>query len=130
VHSPTEGNYKEHLLFDLLNESGGAKLAICCDDGLQTPEARRVREKVAIAEAQRRGLKCLNKAKSDSRSMQRFQLRSKEKVLQKELERVRAKLEKLDLTHQTDRISAEPLEAPLDPCGRIKGKQSARRDRA
>ena len=35
AHNPTEGNYREHFLFDLLNEADGAGLSIFCDDGLQ-----------------------------------------------------------------------------------------------
>ena len=74
AHNPTEGNYMEHFLFDLLNEADGAKLSICCDDGLQTEQVRLEREKVAIAETRRRGLTCLNKGIIDNLSMQRFRL--------------------------------------------------------
>jgi len=90
--NPTEGNYKEYLLFDLLNEVGEAELSICCDDGLQTAEARRKREKIAIDDTVRQGLRCLNRGQTNDIAMQRFQLKSKEKVLQNELERIRAKL--------------------------------------
>lgn len=93
----------EHFLFALLNEADGAKLSICCDDRLQAIQVRLECEKVAISEARSRGLKCLNKGKGviDSLAMQRFRLESKEKILQRELQRVRAKLEQLDLASAT-----------------------------
>ena len=62
-------------------------------------QVRLEREKVAIAEARRQGLQVLNRGKKtdekiDNSSMQRLLLTSKERALQKELERVRAKLKK------------------------------------
>src|SRR6266446_7939314 len=94
ARNPTQGNHMEHLMFDLLNEAGGAELSVCCI-GLESQKDRRVFEKNAIIEARRQGLTCLNKGESADIRMQRFRLESEERMLIKDLARVRAKLAKL-----------------------------------
>jgi hypothetical protein len=60
-------------------------------------KARRQFERKAIAEAARQGLICINKrGYSGDVSMQRFVLESEARMLAKDLERVRAKLAKLN----------------------------------
>jgi hypothetical protein len=93
--NPTQGNKMEHLLFHLLAEAGEAELSICRCVGLESEDARRSIESDAIAEARQEGLACLNRGKSDDIRMQRFRLKSEERMLSCDLKRVRAKLAKL-----------------------------------
>jgi hypothetical protein len=96
ANSPTEGNKVEHLLYDLLKEAGEAELSVCCI-GMDKQKARRQFEREAIAKAARQRLICINKrGYSGDVSMQRFVLQSEARMLVKDLERVRAKLAKLD----------------------------------
>ena len=96
ANSPTEGNKVEHLLHDLLKEAGEAQLSVCCI-GVDEQKARRQFEREAIAKAARQRLICINKrGYSGDVSMQRFVLQSEARMLVKDLERVRAKLAKLD----------------------------------
>jgi hypothetical protein len=94
VHTPTQGNKMEQLIFDLLTEAGEAQLSICCD-GLKSQNNRSNRETNAIAEARRKGLACLNRGKDDDVRMQQFRLESEERMLVNDLKRVRSKLAKL-----------------------------------
>ena len=95
ANNPTEGNKVEHLLHDLLTKVGEAQLSICCI-GVDEQKTRRQFEKEAIANAVRQGLTCINKAGCrDDVLMQRFILQSAEKMLLRDLRRVRAKLVKL-----------------------------------
>jgi hypothetical protein len=96
ANSPTEGNKIEHLLHDLLKEAGEAELSVCCI-GMDAQKARHQFEREAIAKGARQGLICINKrGYSGDVSMQRFVLQSEARMLAKDLERVRAKLAKLD----------------------------------
>jgi predicted DNA-binding WGR domain protein len=79
-----------------LKEAGEAELSVCCI-GMDAQKARHQFEREAIAEAARQGLICINKrGYSGDVSMQRFVLQSEARMLAKDLERVRAKLAKLD----------------------------------
>jgi hypothetical protein len=97
-HPPTEGNKAEHLLHDLLREAGEADLTVCCTGvTLDEQKARRNFEKEAVAATQRERLMCLNSGGySVDVPMRRFVLKSEAKMLLSDLERVRAKLAKLD----------------------------------
>ena len=92
--NPTQGNKMEHLMFHLLAEASEAHLSIYRCVGL-AQEARRSIESNAIAKARREGLACLNRGKDDDIQMQRFRLKSEERMLNCDLKRVRAKLAKL-----------------------------------
>lgn len=94
ARNPTQGNHIEHLMLDLLTEAGEAELSICCL-GLESQKDRRGFETTKITEARRQGLKCLNRGKPTDIRMQRFRLESEERMLIKDLARVRAKLAKL-----------------------------------
>jgi hypothetical protein len=96
-HPPTEGNKTEHFLHDLLQEAGEADLAVCCTGvTLDEQKARRKFEKEAVAATQQEHLMCLNTGGySVDVPMRRFVLESEEKMLLRDLERVRAKLAKL-----------------------------------
>jgi hypothetical protein len=93
-HPPAEGNKAEHLLHDLLREAGEAGLSVCCTGARQ--KARRNFEKEAVAATERERSMCLNAGGySVDVAMQRFVLKSEEKMLIKRLECVRARLAKL-----------------------------------
>jgi hypothetical protein len=96
-HPPAEGNKAEHLLHDLLQEAGEADLSVRCTGlSLDEQKARRKFEKQAVAETQQERLMCLNTGGySVDVPMRRFVLKSEEKMLLRDLERVRAKLAKL-----------------------------------
>jgi hypothetical protein len=96
-HPPTEGNKVEHLLHDLLREAGEADLSVCCTGvTLDEQKARREFEKEAVAATRQEHLMCLNTGGcSVDIPMRRFVLKSEEKMLLSDLERVRAKLAKL-----------------------------------
>jgi hypothetical protein len=97
-HPPTEGNKTEHLLHNLLKEAGEADLSVCCTGvTLDEQKARRNFEKEAVVATQQERLMCLNKGgHSVDVLMWRFVLKSEEGMLLRDLERVRAKLAKLD----------------------------------
>jgi hypothetical protein len=97
-HPPTEGNKVEHLLHDLLKEAGQADLSVCCTGvTLGEQKTRRKFEKTAVAATHQEGLMCLNSGGYPvDPLMQRFALKSEEKMLLRGLERVLAKLAKLD----------------------------------
>ena len=96
-HPPAEGNKAEHLLHDLLQAAGEADLSVCCTGvTLDEQKARRKFEKEAVAATQQECLMCLNTGGySVDVPMRRFALESEEKMLLRDLERVRAKLAKL-----------------------------------
>ena len=96
-HPPTEGNKVEHLLHDLLREAGEADLSVCCTGlTLDEQKARRKFEKEAVAATQQERLMCFNNGGySVDVPMQRFVLKSEEKMLLMRLQYVRAKLAKL-----------------------------------
>lgn len=94
VQSPTQGNHMEFLLLDLMTEAGEAELSIS-HLGVESQKERTVLETAAVAEARRLGQKCLNRGGLTDIRMQRFRLESEERMLIKDLERVRAKLAKL-----------------------------------
>jgi hypothetical protein len=81
-------------MLDLLTEAGGVGLSICCL-GLESQKDRLGFERTAVTEARRQGLTCLNKRVPIDIRMQRFRLESEERMLIKDLARVRAKLAKL-----------------------------------
>ena len=96
-HPPAEGNKAEHLLHDLLREAGETGLCVCCT-GVTVDEqkARHKFEKEAVAATQRERSMCLNAGGYPvDVPMQRFVLKSEEKMLIKRLECVRARLAKL-----------------------------------
>ena len=97
-HPPAEGNKVEHLLHDLLHEAGEADLSVCCTGvTLDEQKARRKFEKEAVAATQQERLMCLNQGGySVDVPMRRFALKSQENMLLRDLERVRAKLARLD----------------------------------
>src|SRR5260370_41928607 len=97
ARNPTRGNVMEHLMFDLLTKAGEAELCVCCL-GLKSKKDRLGFEKTAIKEARGQGLKCLNRRGLTDIRMQRFRLESEEKMLTKDLARVRAKLAELSAT--------------------------------
>ena len=92
-HPPAEGNKAEHLL----QEAGEADLSVCCTGvTLDEQKARRKFEKEAVAATEQERLMCLNTGGySVDVRMRRFVLESEEKILLRDLERVRAKLAKL-----------------------------------
>jgi hypothetical protein len=92
--SPTQGNKMEHFLHDLIEEAGEAELSICCV-GLEPEKVRCHFENTAIAEARKQGLECLNRGRPDDVRMRRFRLESEARMLNKDLEHVRAELAKL-----------------------------------
>ena len=96
-HPPADGNKAEHLLHDLLQAAGEADLSVCCTGvTLDDQRARRNFEKEAVAATQQECLMCLNTGGySVDVPMRRFVLESEEKMLIRDLERVRAKLAKL-----------------------------------
>jgi hypothetical protein len=96
-HPPAEGNKVEHLLHDLLREAGEADLSVCCTGvTLDEQKARRKFEKEAVATTQQERLMCFNNGGySVDVPMQRFVLKSEEKMLLMRLQHVRAKLAKL-----------------------------------
>ena len=96
-HPPGEGNKAEHLLHDLLREASEADLSVCCTGlTLDEQKARREFEKEAVAATQRERLMCLNAGGySIDDPMRRFVLKSAEKMLTRDLERVRVKLANL-----------------------------------
>jgi len=96
-HAPAEGNKAEHLLHDLLQEAGEADLSVCCTGvTLDEQKARRRFEREAVDATQRERLMCLNKGGySVEVLMRRFVLKSEEKMLLRDLERIRIKLAKL-----------------------------------
>ncbi|MGA8481387.1 MAG: hypothetical protein WB696_25745 [Chthoniobacterales bacterium] len=96
-YPPAEGNKAEHLLHDLLQEAGEADLSVCCTGvTLDEQKARRNFEKEAVAATQQERLMCLNKGGySVDVPMRRFVLESEEKMLRRDLERIRTKLAKL-----------------------------------
>jgi hypothetical protein len=97
-YPPAEGNKAEHLLHDLLKEADDVELSVWCTGlTLDEQKARRKLEKDAVATTQEDRVMCLNKGGySVDVPMQRFILKTEEKMLLEELERVRAKLAKLD----------------------------------
>jgi hypothetical protein len=96
-HPPAEGNKAEHLLHDLLREAGEADLSVCCTGvTLGDQKARRKFEKEAVAATQQERLMCFNNGGyAVDVPMQRFVLKSEEKMLLKRLQHVRANLAKL-----------------------------------
>jgi hypothetical protein len=96
-HPPAEGNKVEHLLHDLLKEADEAELSVCCTGvTLDEQKARRNFEKEAVAATQQERLMCLNTGGySVDDPMRRFILKSAEKMLIRDLERVRVKLANL-----------------------------------
>jgi len=96
-HPPAEGNKAEHLLHDLLQEACEADLSVCCTGvTLDEQKARRKFEKEAVAATQQERVMCLNSGGySVDVPMRRFVLESEQKMLLRDLERVRAKLAKL-----------------------------------
>ena len=96
-HPPAEGNKAEQLLHDLLREAGEAGLSVCCTGvTLDEQKARRNFEKEAVAATQQEHSMCLNAGGySVDVTMQRFVLKSEEKMLIMRLQHVRAKLAKL-----------------------------------
>ncbi len=94
ARNPKRGNNMEFLLLDLLAEAGEAELSISCL-GLESQKDRRGFETTAVTDARRQGLKCLNKGGLTDCRMQRFRLESEDRMLTKDLARVRAKLAKL-----------------------------------
>jgi hypothetical protein len=98
VHNPTKGNHMEYLMLDLLTEAGGAELSICYL-GLESKKEREGYEKTAITEARRQGPACIiNRGGPIDIRMQIFRLKSEERMLVIAMERVRAKLVKLEAT--------------------------------
>jgi hypothetical protein len=97
-HPPAEGFKVEHLLHDLLERADEVELSVCCTGvTLDEQKARRNFEKEAIAATRRERLMCLNTGGySVDVPMRRFVLKSEEKMLLSDLERVRAKLAKLN----------------------------------
>ena len=96
-HPPEEGNKAEHLLHDLLREAGEADLSVCCTGvTLDEQKARRKIEKQAVVATLQEHLMCLNTGGYPiDGPMRRFVLKSEEKTLLGDLDRVRAKLAKL-----------------------------------
>jgi hypothetical protein len=97
ANHPTEGNRVQHLVHALLKEAGEVDLSACCTGvTLEEQMSRRKIENDAIAATQQERLMCLNKGGySIDDSMLRFVLKSEEKILLKDLERVRARLARL-----------------------------------
>jgi hypothetical protein len=97
-YPPAEGNKAEHLLHDLLEDADEVELSVCCTGlTLDEQKARRKFEKEAVTATHRESMMCLNKGGySVDVPMQRFVLESEEKMLLADLERVRAKLAKLN----------------------------------
>ena len=94
-HNPTKGNAGEYLLHELLIEAGEAGLSVCCL-GLKPEKDRNNFERAKIVEARQQGLQCLNRGGPPlDLLMRRFCLESEERMLVKDLERVRSKLVKL-----------------------------------
>jgi hypothetical protein len=97
-YPPAKGNKAEHLLHDLLKEADEVELSVWCAGlTLDEQKARRKFEKDAIAATQEERSMCLNKGGySVDAPMQRFVLKTEEKMLLGELESVRTKLAKLN----------------------------------
>jgi hypothetical protein len=97
-YPPAEGNKAEHLLHDLLQEADEVELSVYCTGlTLDEQKARRKFEKEAVAATQQERSMCLNTGGYPvDVPMQRFVLKSEEKMLLADLKRVRAKLAKLD----------------------------------
>jgi hypothetical protein len=96
-YPPREGKV-EHLLHDLLTEADEVELSVWCTGlTLDEQKSRRKFEKDAVAATHEERSMCLNKGGYlVDVPMQRFILKTEEKMLLEELERVRAKLAKLD----------------------------------
>ena len=96
-YPPAEGNKAEHLLHDLLQEAEEVELSVYCTGlTLDEQKARRKFEKEAVAATQQQRLMCLNTGGyAVDVPMQRFVLKSEEKMLLSDLKRVRAKLANL-----------------------------------
>ena len=96
-HPPAEGNKAEHLLRDLLQEAGEADLSVWCTGvTLDEQKARRKFEREAVDATQRERLMCLNKGGySVDVPMRHFVLKSEQKMLLGDLDRIRIKLTKL-----------------------------------
>jgi hypothetical protein len=95
-YPPAEGNKTDHLLHALLKEADQVELSVSCT-GLTVDEqkARRKFEKDAVAATHEERLMCLNKSGyAVDVPMQRFVFKTEEKMLLRQLERVRAKLAK------------------------------------
>jgi hypothetical protein len=97
-YPPAQGNKAEHLVHDLLKESDEVELSVWCTGlTLDEQKARRKFEKDAVAATHEGRVMCLNKGGySVDAPMQRFVLKAEEKMLLRELERIREKLAKLD----------------------------------
>ena len=97
-YPPAEGNKAEHLLHDLLKEADEIQLSVWRTGvTLDEQKARHKFEKEAIASTRQERLMCLNTGGySVDVPMQRFVLKSEERMLLGNLERVRAKLAKFD----------------------------------
>jgi hypothetical protein len=95
-YPPAEENKAEHLLHALLKEANEVELSVWCTGlTLDEQKARRKCEKDAIAATHEERLMCLNKSGyAVDVPMQRFVLKTEEKMLLRQLERVRAKLAK------------------------------------
>ena len=102
---PPRATRAEHLLHDLLQEAGEANLTVCCTGvTLGEQKARRNFGKEAVAATRQERLMCFNKGGySVDVPMRRFVLKSEEKMLLWDLERVRVKLAKLDWPDQAER---------------------------
>ena len=94
THNPTKGNAGEHFHHDLFIKTKGAELSVCCL-GLNSEKDRESHERIKIAEARQQGIKLLNRGEPPDNRMLRFRLESEERMLSRDLERVRSKLAKL-----------------------------------
>lgn len=96
-NGPPEGNKAEHLLHDLLRAAGETELSVCCTGvTLEEQKARRKFAEEAVAATRHEHLMCFNKGGySVDVPMRRFMLKSEEKMLLADLERIRVKLARL-----------------------------------
>jgi hypothetical protein len=96
-YPPAKGDKAEHLLHALLKEADRVELSVWCTGlTLDEQKARRKCEKDAVAATHEERLMCFNKTGyAVDVPMQRFVLKTEEKMLLRQLERVRAKLAKL-----------------------------------
>jgi hypothetical protein len=95
---PARGNKAEHLVHDLLKAADEVELSVWCTGlTLDEQKARRKFEKDAVAATLQGHVMCLNKGGySVDAPMQRFVLKTEEKMLLRDLERVRERLAKLN----------------------------------
>ena len=97
-YPPAQGNKAEHLVHDLLKAAGEVELSVWCTGlTLDEQKARRKFAKDAVAATHEGHVMCLNKSGYlVDAPMQRSVLKTEEKMLLRDLERVRDKLAKLD----------------------------------